>query len=188
MSEYQIPTSLDFYIYQYSRCVSESAKILCPKMFGGKLSTTKIDTHGRAWSVPHIYAWEQAVSLKVSAAMCLLQWCTWGQGPPCGPGPWRSAIEREDGHRLVHTACGVRGCRAAWGQAAMCANSKSPCGTRRVWHGKIVFTDNESTPTIRPDALSRLCGAQRPVSVVPPRHMYASTRRRGDGPAAKGVE
>jgi len=37
---------------QYSRRISETAKILCPMMFAGKIFTTKIDSHGRAWLRP----------------------------------------------------------------------------------------------------------------------------------------
>jgi len=47
-------------MYQYSRPDTKSAKILCPKMFGGKISTTKIDTHGRAWSIPIWGNWARA--------------------------------------------------------------------------------------------------------------------------------
>jgi len=35
-------------MYQYSCPDTKSEKILCPKMFGGKILTTKIDTHGMA--------------------------------------------------------------------------------------------------------------------------------------------
>jgi len=89
----------------------------------------------------------------------------------------------------AHRVWGARpSCRVGGGQTGMCANSKCPCGTRRLCHRKDVFTDNNPTPTIRPDALSSVSGAQRPASVVPPRHMYASTRRGGDEPAAEGLE
>jgi len=39
-------------MYQYSCPDTKPEKILCPKMFGGKILTTKFDTHGRAWSTP----------------------------------------------------------------------------------------------------------------------------------------
>jgi len=38
-------------MYQYSCPDTKSAKILCPKMFGGKIFTTKIDTHGRVYII-----------------------------------------------------------------------------------------------------------------------------------------
>ena len=38
---------LGYSIYQYSRRVSESAKILCRKMFGGNISTNELDSHSR---------------------------------------------------------------------------------------------------------------------------------------------
>jgi len=49
ISEYQVPTYSDISNSNARVATTKSAKMLCPKMFGGKIFRTEIDTHGRAW-------------------------------------------------------------------------------------------------------------------------------------------